>query len=275
LDQYGVVGHPVSHSLSPFIHGMFARETGQDITYRLFDVRPADLEVHVRDFFAQGGGGLNVTLPHKIAARELAHELTTRAAHAAAVNTLARTNDGSILGDNTDGAGLVHDLCDNLGIELAGRRVLIMGAGGATRGVLAPLLGLEPAMVVIANRTPERAATLATAFSDLGVTHGVGFQDVGDEPFDLVINATSASLSGDIPPLPPGAVGSSTVCYDLAYGKSATAFVAWAQQHGCARALQGWGMLVEQAAESFELWRGVRPTTALVLAALQARAARG
>lgn len=275
MDQYGVVGHPVSHSLSPFIHGMFARETGQDITYRLFDVRPADLEVHVRDFFARGGGGLNVTLPHKIAARELAHELTTRAAHAAAVNTLARTNDGSILGDNTDGAGLVHDLCDNLGIELAGRRVLIMGAGGATRGVLAPLLGLEPAMVVIANRTPERAATLATAFSDLGVTHGVGFQDVGDEPFDLVINATSASLSGDIPPLPPGAVGSSTVCYDLAYGKSATAFVAWAQQHGCARALQGWGMLVEQAAESFELWRGVRPTTALVLAALQARAARG
>jgi shikimate dehydrogenase len=254
---------------------MFARETGQDITYRLFDVQPADLEVHVRDFFAQGGGGLNVTLPHKIAARELAHELTTRAAHAAAVNTLARADDGSILGDNTDGAGLVHDLCDNLGIELAGRRVLIMGAGGATRGVLAPLLGLEPAMVVIANRTPERAAALATAFSDLGVTHGVGFQDVGEEPFDLVINATSASLSGDIPPLPPGAVGSSTVCYDLAYGKSATAFVAWARQRGCARALQGWGMLVEQAAESFELWRGVRPTTALVLAALQARAARG
>jgi shikimate dehydrogenase len=275
LDQYGVVGHPVSHSLSPFIHGMFARETGQDITYRLFDVRPAELEVHVRDFFAQGGGGLNVTLPHKIAARELANELTARAAHAAAVNTLARADDGSILGDNTDGAGLVHDLCDNLGIELAGRRVLIMGAGGATRGVLAPLLGLEPAMVVIANRTPERAAALATAFSDLGVTQGVGFQDVGDEPFDLVINATSASISGDIPPLPPGAVDSSTVCYDLAYGKSATAFVAWARQHGCARALQGWGMLVEQAAESFELWRGVRPTTATVLAALRARANSG
>ncbi len=274
MDQYGVVGHPVSHSLSPFIHGMFARETGQAITYRLFDVRPADLEVHVRDFFAQGGCGLNLTLPHKIAARELANELTARAAHAAAVNTLARTDNGSILGDNTDGAGLVHDLCDNLGVELAGRRVLIMGAGGATRGVLAPLLGLEPAMVVIANRTPERAAALATAFSDLGVTLGVGFQDVGEEPFDLVINATSASLSGDIPPLPPGAVDSSTVCYDLAYGKSATAFVAWARQHGCARALQGWGMLVEQAAESFELWRGVRPPTDTVLAVLQARADR-
>jgi shikimate dehydrogenase len=275
LDQYGVVGHPVSHSLSPFIHGMFARETGQDLTYRLFDVRPGDLETHVRDFFSRGGGGLNVTLPHKIAARELANELTTRAAHAAAVNTLARADDGSILGDNTDGAGLVHDLRDNLGIELAGRRVLIMGAGGATRGVLAPLLGLEPALVVIANRTPERAAALAAAFSDLGVTRGVGFQDVAEEPFDLVINATSASLSGDIPPLPPGAVDSSTVCYDLAYGKSATAFVAWARQRGCARALQGWGMLVEQAAESFELWRGVRPTTAPVLAALRARAAGG
>jgi len=274
VDQYGVVGHPVSHSLSPFIHGMFARETGQAITYRLFDVRPADLEVHVRDFFSQGGRGLNVTLPHKIAAGELAHELTARAAHAAAVNTLASTEDGSILGDNTDGPGLVHDLCDNLGIEIAGRRVLIMGAGGATRGVLAPLLGPAPAVVVIANRTPERAAALAAAFTDLGVTQGVGFADVGDEPFDLVINATSASLSGDIPPLPPGAVDSHSVCYDLAYGRSATAFVDWARQRGCARALQGWGMLVEQAAESFELWRGVRPSTAPVLAALKARGAQ-
>ena len=197
MDQYGVVGHPVSHSLSPFIHGMFARETGQTITYRLFDVRPADLEVHVRDFFSQGGRGLNVTLPHKIAAGELAHELTARAAHAAAVNTLASTEDGSILGDNTDGPGLVHDLCDNLGIEVAGRRVLIMGAGGATRGVLAPLLGLEPAVVVIANRTPERAAALAAAFADLGVTQGVGFADVGDEPYDLVINEAHVNAAAN------------------------------------------------------------------------------
>ncbi|GAC1452103.1 MAG: shikimate dehydrogenase [Steroidobacteraceae bacterium] len=271
MDQYGVIGHPVSHSLSPFIHGMFARETGQAMTYRLFDVRPAGLEVHVRDFFSQHGRGLNVTLPHKIAARELAHELTARAAHAAAVNTLVSNEDGSILGDNTDGAGLVRDLRDNLGLELAGRRLLIMGAGGATRGVLAPLLGLAPAVVVIANRTPERAAALAAAFSDLGVTQGGGFGDVGEEPFDLVINATSASLGGDMPPLPHGAVDSATVCYDLAYGRSATAFVEWARARGCARALQGLGMLVEQAAESFELWRGVRPATAPVLAALQAR----
>jgi shikimate dehydrogenase len=275
VDQYGVVGHPVSHSLSPFIHGMFARETGQAMTYRLFDVRPENLDEHVRAFFfEQGGRGLNITLPHKIGARELAHELTARAAHAAAVNTLAWIDGGTILGDNTDGAGLVHDLCENLGLELAGRRVLILGAGGATRGVLAPLLGLKPAVVVIANRTPERAAALAAAFSDLGVTQGVGFRDVGEETFDLVINATSASLSGDIPPLPPSAVDSATVCYDLAYGKSATAFVAWAQQRGCAQALQGLGMLVEQAAESFQLWRGVRPTTATVLAVLRARGDR-
>jgi shikimate dehydrogenase len=271
LDQYGVVGHPVSHSLSPFIHGMFARETGQAMTYRLFEVRPEDLAGHVREFFGKGGKGLNVTLPHKIAARELAHELTGRAAHAAAVNTLARTKGDAILGDNTDGAGLVHDLRENLGLQLAGRRVLIMGAGGATRGVLAPLLGLEPAVVIIANRTPERAAALAAAFADLGVTQGVGFEDVGDEPFDLIINATSASLSGDIPPLPASAVAAATVCYDLAYGRAATAFVTWARQRGCARALQGWGMLVEQAAESFELWRGVRPSTPVVLAALKAR----
>lgn len=275
MDQYGVVGHPVSHSLSPFIHGMFARETGQAMTYRLFDVRPQELEEHVRNFFfEQGGRGLNITLPHKIAARELVHELSDRAAHAAAVNTLVLTAGGRILGDNTDGAGLVSDLCKNLGLELAGRRVLILGAGGATRGVLAPLLGLKPAVVVIANRTPERAAALAAAFSDLGVTQGVGFGDVGEESFDLVINATSASLSGDIPPLPQSAVDSATVCYDLAYGRSASAFVAWARQRGCRQALQGLGMLVEQAAESFELWRGVRPTTATVLAALQARAAR-
>jgi shikimate dehydrogenase len=152
------------------------------------------------------------------------------------------------------------------------RRVLIIGAGGATRGVIAPLLGLSPTLVVIANRTPDRAASLAAAFADLGVTQGVGFEDIGDEPFDLIINATSASLSGEMPPVPASAVGRSTVCYDLAYGRAATAFVDWARAHGCARALQGWGMLVEQAAESFRVWRGVRPATATVLAALRERA---
>src|SRR5580692_4278687 len=151
-DQYGVVGHPVSHSLSPFIHGIFARETGQEMSYRPYDVAPQEFQERVQEFFAQGGRGLNVTLPHKIAAVEVATELTARAAHAAAVNTLALKGDG-ILGDNTDGAGLVRDLCDNLGLVITNRRLLIIGAGGATRGILAPLLGLEPTVVVIANRT--------------------------------------------------------------------------------------------------------------------------
>jgi shikimate dehydrogenase len=270
VDQYGVFGHPVGHTLSPFIHGVFARDTGQEMSYRAYDVAPEEFNERVHAFFAGGGRGLNVTLPHKVAAVEVAQELTGRAAHAAAVNTLAMQGD-ALLGDNTDGVGLVHDLCDNLGLIITQRRVLILGAGGATRGVLAPLLGLEPAIVVIANRTPERAEALAAAFSDLGVTQGVGFAYVGDTPFDLIINATSASLSGEIPPIPAGAISSQTACYDLAYGRSAMGFVRWAQQSGCALAVQGLGMLVEQAAESFRLWRGVRPQTAEVLAALKAR----
>ena len=270
VDQYGVFGHPVGHSLSPFIHGVFARDSGQQMSYRAYDVAPEEFAERVHSFFAGGGRGLNITLPHKIAAVEVAQELTGRAAHAAAVNTLALQGE-SILGDNTDGVGLVHDLCDNLGLVITQRRVLIHGAGGATRGVLAPLLGLEPTILMIANRTPQRAEALAAAFADLGVTQGVGFEYVGDTPFDLIINATSASLSGDIPPIPAGAIGPETVCYDLAYGRSAMAFVRWAQQSGCARAVQGLGMLVEQAAESFRLWRGVRPETAEVLAALKER----
>jgi shikimate dehydrogenase len=271
-DQYGLFGHPVSHSLSPFIHGLFARETGQQMTYRAYDVPPEDFNARVRNFFATGGLGLNITVPHKLAAAALADELSERATHAAAVNTLARQGE-SVLGDNTDGAGLVRDLCDNLGVVVTGSRILVLGAGGATRGVLAPLLALAPAMITIANRTPDRATALAAAFADVGPTHGAGFADVGDEPYGLVINATSASLSGEIPPIPQGAIGPSTVCYDMAYGRSATPFVKWAQQCGCVRAEQGLGMLVEQAAESFSLWRGVRPKTAPVLAALRERSA--
>jgi len=271
LDRYGVVGHPVSHSLSPFIHGMFARETGQAMSYRPFDVGPAEFAAWVHTFFEEGGSGLNVTLPHKIAAVEIADELTERAAHAAAVNTLV-AQDGRLLADNTDGAGLVRDLCDNLGVVITNRRVLIIGAGGATRGILGPILGLAPAEVVIANRTPERAAALAAACSDLGPTQGVAFEYIEPARFDLIINATSASLSGDIPPIPQEAIGPDSVCYDLAYGRSASAFVQWALRAGCARAEQGLGMLVEQAAESFRLWRGVRPSTAQVLAALKERA---
>ena len=159
-DRYGVVGHPVGHSWSPFIHGLFARDTGQAMSYRLYDFTPEEFAARVREFFTQGGRGLNVTVPHKIAAVDIASELSTRAAHAGAVNTLAMQQDGTILGDNTDGAGLVRDLCDNLGLVIIRRRILIVGAGGATRGVLAPLLALGPTELVIANRTPERGRTL-------------------------------------------------------------------------------------------------------------------
>ena len=270
VDQYGVFGYPVSHSLSPFVHAMFARESGQQISYRAYEVTPEDFNQRVRSFFAGGGRGLNITLPHKLAAVGVAAELSERATHAAAVNTLTQQGT-ALLGDNTDGAGLVRDLSDNLGLALEGRRVLILGAGGATRGIVGPLLALAPKVLVIANRTPERAAALAAAFADVGRTRGVSFQQVGDAPFDLIVNATSASLSGEIPQIPRRAIATHTVCYDLAYGRSATAFVKWAQALGCARALQGLGMLVEQAAESFQIWRGVRPATAHVLAVLRER----
>jgi shikimate dehydrogenase len=272
VDPYGVVGHPVAHSWSPFIHGLFARETGQAMSYKLFDFTPEEFHDRVRELFKQGIRGLNITLPHKIAAVDVADDLTARAAHAAAVNTLALRGDGTILGDNTDGTGLVRDLCDNQGIVITHRRILIIGAGGASRGVLASLLALSPAEIVIANRTAERAEALARAFEKLGTVHGVGFRYISGGAFDLIINATSASLSGDIPAVPAAVVGPDTVCYDMAYGKSDTPFVRWGAKLGCTRALQGWGMLVEQAAESFRIWRGVRPSTAPVLTALKERA---
>jgi shikimate dehydrogenase len=270
-DQYGVVGHPIAHSLSPFIHGMFAKQTGENLIYRLHDVRPEHFRSYVLEFFSRGGRGLNVTVPHKVAAAELANELTPRAERARAANTLAVQEDNRILGDNTDGAGLVHDIRDNLGVSIGGRRVLIIGAGGATRGVLAPLLVLKPDGIIIANRTAERARSLAAEFSDLGTIHGAGFDQLEGNVFDLVINATSASLAGEVPSIPASVIGRNTLCYDMAYGKTDTPFVRWALEQGAARAEQGWGMLVEQAAESFCLWRRVRPQTAPVLAALKSR----
>ena len=242
------------------------------MSYRLFDFAPEEFEPRVREFFAQGGRGLNITVPHKVAAVDIASELTTRAAHAGAINTLAMQKDGTILGDNTDGAGLVRDLCDNLGLVIIRRRILIVGAGGATRGVIAPLLALGPAEIVIANRTEERAEKLAGAFAKIGPVQGVGIRYISGDPFDLVINATSAGLSGELPPLSNSIVGPETVCYDMAYGKTNTPFVEWSLQQGCARAVQGWGMLVEQAAESFRVWRGMKPGTASVLTALKERA---
>jgi shikimate dehydrogenase len=270
VDQYGVVGHPVAHSLSPFIHAMFARQTGQAMSYRLFDFAPEAFEERITGFFAGGGRGLNITLPYKVAAVASASELTQRARHAGAVNTLMARGDGTILGDNTDGVGLMQDLCVNQRVLVTRRRVLIIGAGGAARGVLGPLLGMEPELVVVANRTADRAKALAAAFSQLGNIQGVGFRYIAGGAFDLVINATSASLTGEIPDVPVAVLGPDTFCYDMAYGKGDTPFVRWCLDRGCRAAVPGWGMLVEQAAESFRLWRGVRPLTAPVLAALSA-----
>ena len=267
-DQYGVVGHPINHSWSPFIHGLFAKQTAQSLVYRLYDISPENFRAQVLEFFARGGRGLNVTVPHKEAAAELANELTARADRAGAVNTLMLNSGHDLLGDNTDGHGLVTDLRKNLAMNITNERLLILGAGGATRGVIEPLLELGPTELVIANRTPERAVNLASLFSDLGPVRGCGFEDVGDDPFDIIINATAAGLSGSVPNIDGDVIASHTICYDMSYSKSATPFVTWAIEQGCARAHKGWGMLVEQAAEAFTLWRGVRPDTEPVLAAL-------
>ncbi len=266
-DQYGVIGHPVAHSWSPFIHGMFARELHQNLRYQRFDVPPEAFRAEVERLCAAGVRGFSVTIPHKQAAAELVHERTPRAQRAQAVNTIARRGE-SLLGDNTDGVGLLRDLERNHGVALPGRRVLLLGAGGAARGVLAPLLERAPRELVIANRNPERAVALAAEFADLGPVRGCGFADLEGPPFDLVINATAASLQGEMPALPPGLVGTATLCYDMAYGAGPTPFTRWGDTLGAGQSVKGWGMLVEQAAAQFELWRGLRPDTAPVLAAL-------
>jgi shikimate dehydrogenase len=271
-DRYAVIGHPVSHSRSPFIHSRFAAQTHQDLVYTTIDATPADFAPVVREFFTGGGKGLNVTVPHKEAAAQLVDELTPRARRAGAVNTIALRRQGGLLGDNTDGAGLARDLVHNHGINIAGRRVLLLGAGGAARGVIAPLLGLKPAQLCIVNRTVQRARDLVAAFSDMGTLNAISYEELAATtgPWDIVINATAASLAGELPPLPPGIVSAHSLCYDLAYARDETPFVRWAHERGVARAIDGLGMLVEQAAESFYLWRGVRPDTPSVLAALAA-----
>jgi shikimate dehydrogenase len=268
-DRYAVIGYPVSHSWSPFIHGMFAKQTNQNLTYSRIEAAPEAFEREVAAFFQTGGKGLNVTVPHKQVAALVARYRSPRAEIAGAVNTL-RMEGGAIHGDNTDGAGLVTDLTRNLGLELEGIRILIIGAGGAARGVLGPILGAAPEYVEIANRNEGRALELAREFELLGTIRGCGFADITDDrSFDLVVNATSASLQDLVPPIPRAAIGPATLCYDMAYGKGDTVFTRWAKSIGAGRAECGWGMLVEQAAESFYLWRGVRPDTKPVLEAVK------
>jgi shikimate dehydrogenase len=269
-DRYALAGHPVAHSRSPAIHAEFARATAEPVEYGLIDVPPADFAATVRGFFAAGGRGLNVTVPHKEAAARLVDRLTPRAALAGAVNTIYAQADGALVGDNTDGAGLVRDLEDNLALALDGRRILLLGAGGAARGALGPLLDRRPARLALANRDADRARALAAAFGDPPALVAGGFADV-EPPFDLVINATAASLAGALPEVGTGVIGPATVAYDMAYG-GPTPFMRWALAHGARAAHDGLGMLVEQAAEAFFVWRGVRPASAPVLARLRGAA---
>ena len=262
-DRYAVFGHPIAHSKSPLIHAAFARQTGQDMRYEAI-LAPLDgFADSVAAFIKAGGHGANVTVPFKEEAFKLADHLSPRAQRAGAVNTLKFEH--GILGDNTDGAGLVADLTHNLHCALAGKRILLLGAGGAARGVVGPLLDQQPAEFVIANRTVSRAQELADLFGR-GV-RACGF-DATDTPFDIIINATAASLAGDLPPLSPRIFTANTLAYDMMYGRD-TPFLAFARTHGAAIA-DGLGMLVEQAAEAFWLWRCVRPDTAPVIASLRA-----
>lgn len=266
-DRYAVIGNPIAHSKSPRIHAAFARQSAQDLDYQAI-LAPLDgFAAAVAEFIASGGRGMNVTVPFKLEAFALADRQTARAAAAGAVNTLKFEQDG-ILGDNTDGAGLVADLLHNIGCPLAGKRLLLLGAGGAARGVILPLLGQAPVSLTIANRTASRAAQLRDAFAEHGNLAARAFADLAGHQFDVVINATSASLAGAAPAIPPGLYAPGSTAYDMMYGRGLTAFLAAAQAQGAGRLADGLGMLVEQAAESFQLWRGVRPDTRPVLAKL-------
>lgn len=268
-DHYAVMGNPVGHSKSPRIHAAFAKQTGQDLEYTALLVEHGTFSERVRKFFAGGGKGLNITVPYKLEAWELAAVRSQHAELAGAVNTLLVDGAGKLHGHNTDGVGLVQDI-RNQGGTLSGKSVLVLGAGGATRGLVLPVLSERPLRLVIANRTVSKAEELATRFTRHGSVSAVGFDALQGQTFDWVLNATAASLQGELPPLPDGLLHKQSWCYDLMYGSEPTIFCRWAQKQGAHKTLDGLGMLVEQAAESFWLWRGVRPDTAPVLAQLRA-----
>lgn len=268
-DRYAVFGNPIAHSKSPVIHAEFAKQTGENISYERQLVEEGKFTEAAQAFFADAGCGLNITVPFKLDAFEFADQLSERAKFAGAVNTLKKLPDGKILGDNTDGAGLLRDIIQNLGWTIAGKRVLVLGAGGAVRGVIAPLLTENPQRLVIANRTLSKAEELVQLFNsgkhaqDRKVLRASSLQ-IHARPFDVVINATSTSLGGEMLQLSPTILAQNACCYDMMYGKALTPFLQWAQQNG-AQVADGLGMLVEQAAESFYLWRGVMPETKAVM----------
>lgn len=268
-DRYAVIGNPIEHSLSPLIHTAFAKETGQDMEYLQILGEPGQFAAQLRAFINTGGKGLNVTVPFKEEAWRLSAERSDRAEAAGAVNTLILQRDGSLLGDNTDGVGLIRDLTINQGFTLKGCRLLLLGAGGAARGVVRPLLHAEVLQLVIANRTPARARLLVQELAAEGRAEGCGLDDLLGRRFDLIINATASGLSGEVPQVPERLLVPGGWCYDLMYGSKPTPFVRWGSSQGASQSLDGLGMLVEQAAESFWLWRSVRPNTGPVIQKLR------
>ncbi|MEW6562648.1 MAG: shikimate dehydrogenase [Pseudomonadota bacterium] len=267
IDQYAVIGHPISHSKSPLIHTLFAEQTRQNMQYRAIEAPLDGFADTIARLRAEGYQGCNITVPFKFEAFQLATERSERAQLAEAVNTL-KFDGNTAYGDNTDGAGLVRDITHNLGFDLRGKRVLLMGAGGAAYGVALPLLQAG-AHLTIANRTADKAIKLADACAPFGSTQGCGYEGLAGQTFDCVINATSTGLTGDLPPLPSGLFAPGALAYDMMYGKE-TPFMRFAKEHGAAQIADGLGMLVEQAAEAFFVWRGVRPETGHVLEQLRA-----
>jgi shikimate dehydrogenase len=266
-DLYAVMGNPINHSKSPQIHSAFAEQTQQDLIYLAILV-PLEKFKQEADRFFHNGRGLNVTVPFKEDAWQYADTYSSRALRAGAVNTLIKKDDGSIHADNTDGIGMVRDITVNHGCAITGKRVLVLGAGGAVRGILEPVLEENPSEVVVANRTVAKAQKLAADFVDIGKICGCGFDQL-EGPFDLIINGTSASLSGELPPIPETVIHQNTTCYDMMYGAKPTVFNQWAANLNAAATLDGLGMLVEQAAESFNAWRGVRPQSAPVISSIR------
>ncbi len=270
IDAYAVLGNPVSHSLSPGIHRSFAEQTQQAISYEAIELPVDGFAAGLAELQERGLRGANVTVPFKQQAWSICDQLSPGARQAGAVNTLSFNADGSIQGDNTDGIGLVRDLTVNLGLSLEQQKILILGAGGAVRGVLGPLLELSPERITIVNRTLEKARLLAQEFTAQGEIRVSGYADLGGDKFDLIINATAAGLKNEIPPLADAVLGNHSVCYDMVYNTlQPTTFVQWALTRGVTRAYDGLGMLVEQAAESFYIWRGFHTNTKKVIQSLR------
>ena len=268
-DLYAVMGNPIGHSKSPVIHQWFAEQTGESLVYEAILAEPTHFVEAVDEFQNRGGLGLSVTVPFKVNAWRLANRRSERADQAGAVNTLMFKPAGVVYGDNTDGVGLVNDLTANLGVSLKQTRILMLGAGGAARGVLGPLLAASPMELVIANRTVSKAEQLAGHCGGTAPVRASAFDAVGNQPYDLIVNATAASLAGEIPPIPSAVVGPGTCCYDMMYARDLTPFLDWSAAAGAGRLSDGLGMLVEQAAEAFTLWRGTRPQTTPVLSRLR------